>query len=69
MLVIQNAAVGLTRVTILVNGQPKMNVALTPGEQYNQVLTGGNPSNTVVVQGYGPTGASAVAVVWGIGPP
>ena len=74
MLVIQNGAgaLGLTSVGIVVDGTT-IHATLTPGEQYQLSLTGlihsSPPSNTVVVEGHGPAGSSAVAVVWGSGLP
>jgi hypothetical protein len=72
VLVIQNAANGLTSVAIVVDGTT-MHVSLTNGELYtldmSSLLHSSPPGNTVVIEGKGPSGSSAVAVVWGSGLP
>ena len=73
-LAIQNGlgAAALTSVGIVVNGSPPIRAALTPGELFTQDLTpllhNFPPKNTMTIRTVGPTGASAEAVVWGVGP-
>jgi hypothetical protein len=71
-LVIQNGSAGLTSVEINVNGSTHFKVTLTPNETYGQDLSaylhGFPPLNTLVLTGEGPSGSSAEAVVWGVGP-